>query len=426
MRKLTRFLSALMSGVMLASSGICLPLQHITASARGGDFSIDWDYEATHNISSPEDALIYEAGKQIVTSETTGDVSNYLKEHYNEYKWTHVKSWNTFDGDTKPKKPGTTESWTPDNYKIENPLRDALKDPDIKYIALYDDDEHEVHARGTWEPMVIKTDKVLDLNGHTLNIRFNKNRNNSNSDRYQKDNEDDLNCTAFVISEGATLTIIDSSAWRGEGPGGNGTGTIKFNAYMIDPYSYKIKHYTVRDLFHVSDGNLVIYGGTFEAGRAKAQEDDSFKLDKLKSVVGSVISLGVAVTEYATGINLAKGSYNDVHNLLSNAINPNAESQGKTGEDDGTNGQSAIKQRDGTNSTEVQPAGAENKQPTPSGDGEAARDQTIDEKKKQNEKPGSEDEKNKANAKKMQRTISTPSSQRQKTPSSRLLLTRIS
>lgn len=383
-----------MSVAVLVSSAGVLPIK--AAAADSTDYSINWDYDYG---TTPQNALKSLAEQQISITDYTGDVSNVLKEHYNELRWTHVKSWNTNSNDYKPV--SISADWK-DKYTIENPLRDALADPDVKYVALYDDDTHQVHARGDWEPMQIKTDKVLDLNGHTLEIRFDRNVNNSYTNRYQKDTAETLNCTAFEISNGATLTIIDSSEWRGEGDGGHGSGKIYFSAYAVDPFTYDIHHYTTRDLFRVNDGNLVIYGGTFQAGRAKTHVKSSFSMEKLKTVVGSVVSLGVSVAEYATGINSAIGAYSDVNAMLQKAINQEAKEQQDTGEDDGKDGTPGITKRDGTNNTEVNVAGAEPQKDTPAK--KESRDQTVSEKKNaQNDKvangdkPGNQEAENKAN-----------------------------
>ena len=153
---------------------------------------------------------------------------------------------------------------------------------------------------------------MLDLNGHTLEIRYD--RNCDHSDQHYQNKKDTAThmAVAFDISEEATLTIIDSSAWRGEGPDGKGTGKILFTAYMIDPLKYAIYTFTTRDLFHVSNGNLVIYGGTFQAGRKKAHSSSKFSWTKLKNTVGTAVELGVNVAEYASGLNLAVANYEDV------------------------------------------------------------------------------------------------------------------
>ena len=106
----------------------------------------------------------------------------------------------------------------------------------------------------------------------------------------------------FSVQSGATLTIIDSSK--------NQTGEIYINAYMINPYAHRIKRYTTRDIFDVSDGNLVVYGGTFQAGRSKAQSDDDL-FSEIKTVLGNATILATDIAGYATGINSATGAYED-------------------------------------------------------------------------------------------------------------------
>ena len=84
---------------------------------------------------------------------------------------------------------------------------------------------------------------------------------------------------------------------------------------MIDAYEEQIDYYTQRDLF-VVDGNLVIYGGTFEAGRQKDQWKSNFSWDKLAECIGNTVSLGISIAEYATGIQGAEAFRDDVKENL--------------------------------------------------------------------------------------------------------------
>ncbi len=153
-------------------------------------------------------------------------------------------------------------------------LRYALESSDT-YVALADDATHEEHQRDEWEPIRITSDKVLDLNGHTFGMKYYRNREN-NDERNQNHSSPETHFAwAFEIENGATLTIIDSSAWRGEN-NGKGTGTLKFTGYMVNPFKWDIDMYTTRDMFHVNNGNLVIYGGTFQAGRKQARVKSNF------------------------------------------------------------------------------------------------------------------------------------------------------
>lgn len=132
--------------------------------------------------------------------------------------------------------------------------------PDDKYIVLDKDSKVQL-GYSAYETVEISSDKVLDLNGHTIQINDIRNKANGSDKFYQSDNSAHFNTVMFSITNSATLTIIDS----GDDGSGNGTGEIYVNAYMVNPYKYSLKRYTTRDIFEVDDGNLVIYGGTFQA-----------------------------------------------------------------------------------------------------------------------------------------------------------------
>ena len=134
---------------------------------------------------------------------------------------------------------------------------------------------------------------------NTINTNNNPDTNRT-GDYKQSTNSDDLRDTLISIKSG-TLTIIDSSKEQ--------TGGMIIDGYMIDPYKHRIKNHTTRDLFNVSGGNLVIYGGTFRAGRSKNQYEDSFNAENLKTVIGSAVTLATNIAGYATGINTAKSAF---------------------------------------------------------------------------------------------------------------------
>ena len=330
MKHRTRILSLLLAVIMLAS---LLPVDSVWQKTRADDrynLTIDFGYAEREGVTTSADAL------RVMGDNSMNDLSvgeDYWKSTYNNYHWQHAESWTVNDHD-------------------EGSIRQLLMstDPNDKYICLTKSDHHEYHARAAWETMKITEDKVLDLNGCTMEIQFNRNRNNSSESKYKYQNPfpDVLNCVAFEIENGATLTIIDSSAWRGAGDDGKGTGCIMFTAYMIDPYKHDINYYTTRDLFWVNNGNLVVYGGTFQAGRKKDQFKSNFSWSKLKTVIGQTVELGVSIANYATGLDVATSKYQD---LLQSTLNKTAlKETGDTGEDDGTEGptQTTIP-RNGTN-----------------------------------------------------------------------------
>lgn len=240
MKKRSRFLS-MITAVMMAASMLPAYGSQLAASASSSEKSttnltIDFNYGKDNNISTPEDTLKQLGAKSIISK---GDMSQSEWEAlYNQFKWKDADHWTV-------------------NHPEKGDVRALLTDKDSKYIRLTDDDYTTYAARTKWETIKITEDKVLDLNGHTFEIRYDRNRNNDMWNRYQNDFPDVHYCTAFEITNGATLTIIDSSEWRNRDTGQpRGTGRIAFTAYMIDPYKYEIKSNTTRDLFHVCDYQL--------------------------------------------------------------------------------------------------------------------------------------------------------------------------
>ena len=288
MKRTRRTLSLLLALVMLLS---ILPELHLPVRAEDEtDLTIDFEYEKKYNVKSREDALLVTAESQFhdhdkeYPSQPITSLTD-LKNRYGEFYWQKATIWTVKDHDDRS-------------------LRKLLTSTDDKdkYIVLNQDDDHDYYKSDLWETIEITTDKVLDLNGRKIKIRYDSNR--SNDDPDQTDHIEYHNCTAFRISKGATLTIIDSSAWRGEN-GGKGHGMIYFSAYRVNPFSYPINTYTTRDLFDVSDGNLVIYGGTFKAGNSKTFYKSKFSWEKLRTTIGTALERGVNIAEYATGLDAA-------------------------------------------------------------------------------------------------------------------------
>lgn len=233
-----------------------------------------------------------------------------------------------------------------------------------------------------YDTINIKSNKVLDLNGHTIRLMDKRNKidthdNKSSDSYYQSSNSADFQSVMFSIEKGATLTIIDSSSQQ--------TGNIYINAYMIDPYSERIKRYTTRDIFNVSDGNLVIYGGTYQAGRSKAQSDDDL-FSKIETVVGNAVALATDIAGYATGINAATGAYEDAAfnaNKALEEIKKAGDNHNRDGSEDQKEQENAqTKKKDGSD------AKPEEKKDTPDGkeSGDAARNKTVGEKQDDKDK----------------------------------------
>ena len=307
MKKKLRIPSFLLSALTAASAlSACMAELPAFAAPSDDDTDLTIDFSYGDNIPTVKEAL-----KQSIVADAEqgqGEVDeNYFRSNYNKFQWRHARTWCSAMNYSEQANNGE---------RYESLVKDSLRkyliseDPADTYIALAADDYHEEHKRTPWETITITTDKVLDLNGHQLAIYYDRNRNHSDMEGSIYQNYHDpsaMNCVAFNITQGATLTIIDSSEWRG-----HGTGKIGFYGYMIDPYKYGIMMHTTRDLFNVSNGNLVVYGGTFEAGRKKDQRKSKFTMSNIKSVIGSAVTLGVSIAEYASGVNTASGQYQDL------------------------------------------------------------------------------------------------------------------
>lgn len=111
--------------------------------------------------------------------------------------------------------------------------------------------------------MTVKGKKYLDLNGHDIDIKYDKG----------------LTDTLFTIPEGSELVILDSK----------GGGSIRYDGYIFDGADYDSGHLAVRHVFAVS-GKLTINGGKIlGGGRSKQQWLVSAFKDGDDSVVGTPI-----------------------------------------------------------------------------------------------------------------------------------------
>ena len=383
----SRFLSLMFAVTLTASMASYLPgmpappetLQAAAADTEeepdaSTNMTIDFNYEKNNGVTTPDESFL-RIGAEGYEKETylTPETKKEWQKFYDSHPWQHVTCWSSEAND-------------------EGSLRTYLTstDKDIEYLCLTQDYSYSNWGRTPWKPMVVTKDKVLDLNGHKLEIRYDRNVNHAQTDKHQNTIEDTHLATCIEIENGATLTIIDSSAWRGEGTDQKGTGGISFTGYMIDPYKYDIQFHTTRDLFHVNNGNLVIYGGTFQAGRKKDQLKSSFSMSKLKTVIGSAVEMGVNVAEYATGLNTASAAYKDV--LKSTLSKAALSENGDTGEDDNKQGDTqTVVERDGKNQNAVPKEADEKEGPG----GKDDREPTIGEKKDKNK-----ESENKSNDKK--------------------------
>ena len=389
MKRMNRTLSLLLAVVMILSAAPLTPIPALlpTAKASNGDsIDIDFNYARDHNIGSAEDALKYEASKGY-TAEKEVD-ANYYRSAQNKFKWRHP----------------TGVAVAGNGAGSLNYYLSSTSDDD-KYISLTADLSLSYTGNTVWEPIVITTDKVLDLNGKGIDVMYGRNRKGKAwyEDHYKQSGDPNYhNSTFIIIDKGATLTIIDSSMYDENGTVRDGTGHIRFHGYMVSPHYSQMNFYTTRDLFHVDNGNLVIYGGTYQAGRQKDQLKDNFSWSKLKTVIGNAVELGVAVASYSTGISAALATQSDVNETIMNERKASSET------DDLKDANSfSTPKRDGAD------AKPEKKKDTPEQKGSdltgVGRDQTIGEKKAtNNEKTAAEkaqgtgtekptDDKNKSN-----------------------------
>ena len=273
------------------------------------NMTIDYEFEKTNGITDAAGAFRLLAESQYARGNPSGtenaNLYSLYQQEYNQFYWNHADHWTKRADDS-----GAGD------------LRYYLSSKNAKhtYVCLSGDDSHEFakHAE-QWETIKITRDKVLDLNGHTMGFKLNTNWDHNNKEQLNDVIEQSHNEVLFEIEEGATLTIIDSSAWRGEN-GGRGTGRITFTGWIVNPYS---EHgdfwtYTTRDMFHVNNGNLVIYGGTFQAGNKKSIVKKDSLWGKIKNAIGSAVELGTSIAGYATGINTAVAGYQDVLKMVTN------------------------------------------------------------------------------------------------------------
>ena len=220
---------------------------------------------------------------------------------------------------------GSNITWKhPSSFNEMKKLLESTKEED-RYICLTEDRED------TWkgdvvEPINISSNKVLDLNGHSIEFHVDSTLKHwtywgIEQAPYMRDDVEHHMATAFEITKKANFYILDSSA-KNSYDGKTGSGKIRIIGRMQDPFKdatdyggpkHEYKHYSNLDLFNVNNGNLIIYGGNFQAGRIKSQVDSNFSWEKLKSTIGKATELAVSVASYATGIEAAVAAADDVN-----------------------------------------------------------------------------------------------------------------
>ena len=189
MKTTKRTLSMLLALCMLLSM---FPLSVLNVNAAPAaetdpDDYTDVDMDFSYPYSNPMDVLKQQA------KETSSGMLDTKPD--GEYVWKHA---NTF---------------APKSCNLRELLQST--DSDDKYIIV-DKDLYTTSAHTDYQTIVIKSDKVLDLNGKTIRLMDKRNKidthDNKYSDSYyQSSNSADFQSVMFSIENGATLTIIDSS-----------------------------------------------------------------------------------------------------------------------------------------------------------------------------------------------------------------------
>lgn len=257
------------------------------------------------------------------------------------------------------KNSGTVNWKHPSSITELGELLESTKTED-KYISLTQDLEN------TWkhhhfDGFTITKDKVLDLNGHTVKFHIDTNLKpwsyaGIEQAPYQRPGDSNHIYTCFIISgkqgePSPNVYILDSTA-----DGSNsGKGGITVHGRIEDPFKdagdpvddapeHNFDYYTNYDLFEVLDGNLIIYGGNYQAGRSKAVVKDNFSWSKVKTAIGKATELAVSVANYATGIEAAVAASDDVmdsfnklkndEDVSSTKLNKNEVSENKTKDPD--------------------------------------------------------------------------------------------
>ena len=337
MKTAKRFLAILMALVVVLTG---LPLSSLPVLA-DDTTNIEIDFNYASSRGTDPNAAYAAVTRESVTAngDPASKTADYYKSNLNKFKWRHI----------------TNKDALPISVNKEGSLRYYLtsESEDDKYIALTEDIKNEYGGNELWKTIEITSDHVLDLNGHTINMNYQRNKKG-----------DKLN--------GHSIQSNEPSYHR-----------------SVAPYYTTMDFYTTRDLFNVENGNLVIYGGTYQAGRAKEHVKSGFTWDKLKTSIGTAVALGVEIAEYYYGIKGAEAAMKDVNMAIEEEKKESAEN------DDGKNtpkGENSVTERDGEKG-----ATKETTKSTPvarsSGKPGEGRNQTIGEKTKEKNEKNKEDNK---------------------------------
>lgn len=408
--RLKRLLSLALMVVILLSAIIMpgtIPQMQIVTNglapigSSGSSRQIDFNYQDKYK--TPADALTAGIG---INPATQSDITeweeigsqrdydawvphvNYAIDRYNDYVESLEAGWDSFidlfrDDSEVKKKTMKLVGYVFDDYSYNltwanfNPLRNKLESTNKqdKYLRLTSD---YYYLQNTYmpEPIKITEDKVLDLNGHSIVLNDQSNMNYM-SHTQNVDNPEVHQSYMFEVgtkADGspATLTIIDSS--------GDDSGLIKNDAYMVDAYDSRFQYYTTRDIFYLTGGNLVIYGGTFEAGRSKDQQKSSKTWDSFKKIAGKAVALGTNISEYVYGIKVADAAAQDLLESFKDGKAPNAAAEVAGDQNPGAASQNIAKNGGDSTVKKDGIAGAVNEIKVDNPQEKSARNQTVNEK----------------------------------------------
>lgn len=211
-----RLLSFLLALLMVLEM-VPLSAVHVHA-VDNTDLSIDFNYQS--EFPDAESALLHEANEEFTSESIT-------LEEAEDLAWAQI-----YDGDLKR-----------EGGKFREYMESS--DPDEKYIVLSQDVELR-YGSGEWVPIKVTSDKVLDLNGFTLTWWDNTNKEDGKN--WQSTNiYDHYKDKVFIeIRNGATLTIIDSSAPVNGYDTGKGTGKMVAGAKVIEAYEQQLDYSSAR------------------------------------------------------------------------------------------------------------------------------------------------------------------------------------
>ncbi len=173
-----------------------------------------------------------------------------------------------------------------DNY---DSLKTELQKDETSYIRLSKDIYRKFESNDqSREPdgvgkiynhcILIKNNKVLDLNGHKLEV-----------EDYKNDHQSAL---FYVIKPDTTVILLDSSAEQ--------TGKIWYHSDIVGA-SFVFRHASVEDLFQVHDATVYVLGGIYQAGKTQ-QQDVYTGWEKFVGIASAVVKSAISIGSQALDV----------------------------------------------------------------------------------------------------------------------------